>query len=61
MQKHVLDRPKQAYKPGLDRVVEHAVKAGPHKATLSLQKRPRHENATQRARHFMRIEKDGEA
>ncbi len=33
----------------------------PNKATLALQKRPRRENAAQRARHFLRIDKGGEA
>ncbi len=33
----------------------------PHKATLALQKRPRRENAAQRTRQFLRIDKGGEA
>ncbi len=33
----------------------------PRKATLALQQRPRRENAAQRARHFLRIDKGGEA
>ena len=33
----------------------------PSKATLALQKRPRRENAAQRTRHFLRIDKGGEA
>lgn len=59
MQRHVLDRPKSAPKAALDRAVKIEKSDGPSKATLDLQRRPRNENTAQRARHFLKIERDG--
>ncbi|MEY1557181.1 hypothetical protein AB3Y40_16240 [Yoonia sp. R2331] len=47
--------------PRTKRLVDIEKSKYPSKATLALQKRPRRENAAQRARHFLRIEKGGEA
>lgn len=61
MQKHILDRPNSDRKAGLARALKSEAQKAPHPASITLQRRPRNENAAQRARHFWAIGKEKSA
>ena len=61
MQRHILDKPAQRGKIPLATALKIVKARKPSAETLALQRRGRNENAAQRARHFLRIAKAGDA
>ncbi len=61
MSKQMLKDENETPDSRLQRVVEIRKSQQPKQATLDLQRRGRHENTAQRARHFLRIAKGFEA